>query len=398
MLGVDVAIVANFSEELAEHADGKHLAKYILIFVPAWHIWSDLREIMNSYYTDDLVQRIIILWVMSLLVLYANAAKKVDDDISAMRTAAGAYLTARFTIMITFIICSFASYQHRFQARVMAGFMFIGLLIAIPLFFESVSIQAKIAVVAVLIVYQEITWALALSPFMKRILKLQYGTAVDIAHEIDRLAAFFIIILGEFVLVVILGDPAGVGLTAGYGKAICTLGIAFSLNWLYVSGDGSMEATHPIRRSVATAFGFFLLHIPLSMSFLIAGHVAALSVQFDEFEGGQAWLMCGGFAVGLFCLWVYGMLFRDEDGLILLMRKPVRMIMRLVVCIIFALLPLAEEHLNCTKFMGISVALFIFLLIWETVGSLLKGASLYEPWTDRHPPAGTNNGGETSKA
>lgn len=388
---LDVAIVANFSEDLAEHADGKHLVKYILIFAPAWHIWSDLREIMNSYYTDDLIQRLIILWVMALLVLYANAAKEVDHSIDALRATAGAYLAARFTTMMLFLICSFASYQHRLQARVMACCMFFGLLIAIPLFFESVSIKAKIAIVAVMIVYQEVTWALSLSPFLKRLLKLRYSTAVDIAHEIDRLAAFFIIILGEFVLVVILGDPAGVGLTPGYAKAICTLGIAFCLNWLYVSGDGSLEATHPIRRSAWTAFGFFLLHLPLSASFLIAGHVAALSVKLEEFERGQRWLFGGGLAVGMFCLWIYGMLFRDEDDKILIMPKPLRMSMRLVVALILALVPLAGNRLNATEYLCIGVGLFAYLLIWETIGGLLKGASIFEPWDERHPPQDEEN-------
>ena len=218
--------MANFSDDLAEHPNGAHLAKYILIFAPAWHIWADLREIMNSYYTDDLIQRLVILWVMALLVLYANNARLVDEDLSAMRTTAGAYVVARFTTMCVFLISSFASYQHRTQARIMACFMFIGLFIAIPLFFESVSIQAKAAVVAVMIFYQESTWALTLSPWIKRRLKLRYSTAVDIAHEIDRMAAFFIIILGEFVYSVIVGDPAGVGLTSGYAKAVFTLIIA----------------------------------------------------------------------------------------------------------------------------------------------------------------------------
>ncbi|KAL6864003.1 hypothetical protein J3F83DRAFT_744249 [Trichoderma novae-zelandiae] len=117
-----VAIVANFSDDLAEHPDGKHLAKYMLIFAPAWHIWVDLREIMNSYYTDDLLQRLVILWVMALLVLYANNARLVDEDLSAMQTTAGAYVVARFTTMSAFLVCSFASHQHRTQARIIASF------------------------------------------------------------------------------------------------------------------------------------------------------------------------------------------------------------------------------------------------------------------------------------
>ncbi|KAJ6440117.1 low temperature requirement protein A [Purpureocillium lavendulum] len=381
-----VAIVANFSDDLAEHANGAHLAKYILIFAPAWHIWADLREIMNSYYTDDLIQRLVILWVMALLVLYANNARLVDEDIGAMRTTAGAYVVARFSTMCVFVISSFASYHHRTQARIMAGFMCVGLLITIPLFFESVSIQAKAAVVAVMIFYQECTWALTLSPWIKRRLKLRYSTAVDIAHEIDRMAAFFIIILGEFVYSVIVGDPAGVGLTSGYAKAVFTLIIAFCLNWLYVSGDGSVQATHPIRRSAWTAFGFFLLHLPLSASFLIGGHICAISTKLHEFEDGQQWLLGGGLGVGLFCLWVYGMLYRTEDEDCLILPKYPRIGMRLIVAIILIVLPETHDHLNTTQFMAVVMSLVAFLTVWETVGGLLKGATFFEPWTDIHEP------------
>ncbi|KJZ73492.1 hypothetical protein HIM_07048 [Hirsutella minnesotensis 3608] len=381
-----VAIVANFSDDLAEHPDGAHLAKYILIFVPAWHIWSDLREMMNSYYTDDLIQRLVILWIMALLVLYANNATEAVDDISALRTTVGAYIAARFTAVVVLVITSIASYQHRAQSRLLASFMFVGLLLTIPLLLESVSIRGKAALVAVILVYQEFTWALSLSPWIKTRLKLRFSTAVDIAHEIDRMAAFFIIILGEFVYSVIVGNPAGTGLTSGYLKATFTLIIAFCINWLYVSGDGSLRGTHPIRRSVWTAFAFFILHIPLSAAFLIGGHICAVSVHADEFEHGQEWLLGGGLAVGMVSLWLYGMLHRSEDqGDLVLSRIP-RIGMRLAVAAVLAGLPAASEHLTTTQFMGIVMALFGFLTVWETVGGLKKGSAIFEPWKDMSPP------------
>lgn len=383
----DVAIVANFSDELAEHPDGDHLVKYLLIFAPAWHIWVDLREIMNSYYTDDLLQRLVILWVMALLVLYANNANSADEDIEALRTTVGAYVVARFTTMCTFLVTSITAYQHRTQARLMAGFMFIGLLITIPLFFESVSLRAKIAVVAIAIVYQEITWALTLSPWIKRKLKLTYSTAVDIAHEVDRMAGFFIIILGEFVYSIIVGKKTGIGLTSGYVKAVCTLIIAFSLNWIYASGDGSIQATHPIRRSAWTAFGFFLLHLPLSASFLIGGHISAVAAGEHQLEDGQRWLLGGGLGVGMFCLWIYGMLYRvdGENGLVL--PQIPRIAMRLVIAIILIVLPQTHDHLNAEQLMLVIMGLFAFMLVWETVGGLSRTSSVFEPWNNRHPPA-----------
>ncbi|OAA58171.1 low temperature requirement protein A [Cordyceps fumosorosea ARSEF 2679] len=382
-----VAIVANLSDELSEHPDGAHVAKYILTFTPAWHVWADLREIMNSYYTDDLVQRLTVLWIMALLVLFANNANHVDSDLGAVRTAAGAYVAARATAMLVFLVSSFASVAHRVQARIMASFMFVGLLITVPLFLSSVSIEAKAAVVAVLIVYQECTWSLTLSPWLKRRLRLRYSTAVDMAHEVDRMAAFFIIVLGEFVYVVVVGDPAGIGLTAGYGKAVCALVVAFCLNWVYVSGDGSLRATHPIRRSAWTAFGFFLLHLPMAASFLIAGHVAGVSVAEEELEGGQRWLLGAGLGIGMLCLWVYGMLYKAEERHDLILPRNLRIGMRLVVAIILIIIPVTHGHFNATQFMVLIMALIAFLTIWETIGGMLKGATIFEPWTDAHPPS-----------
>ncbi|ETN38010.1 uncharacterized protein HMPREF1541_07633 [Cyphellophora europaea CBS 101466] len=380
-----VAIVANFSDELSEHPDGQHLAKYVLIFAPAWHIWADLREIMNSYYTDDIVQRLIILWVMALLVLYGNNAPHVEE-LNALQTTVGAYMCARFTTASVFLISSFASYQHRAQARIMWGFMLVGLLLCIPLFVETVSLLAKAAIVAVIIIYQEITWAITLSPWLKKKLGLQYSTAVDISHEIDRLAAFFVIVLGEFMYSVIVGNPAGTGLTDGFGKAVCTLIIAFSLNWLYVSGDGSLQATHPIRRSAWTAFGFFLLHLPLSASFLIGGHICAMSVGIQEFEDGQRWLLGGGLGVGMLCLWIYGMLYRTEDEGNMLLPKVLRIGMRLVIAIVLVILPKTHDHLTTVQLMAVVAVLFAFALFWETVGGLTRDFHIFESWEGRHPP------------
>jgi low temperature requirement protein LtrA len=380
-----VAIVANFSDDLAEHPDGQHLAKYLLIFAPAWYIWSDLREIMNSYYTDDLIQRLIILWVMALLVLYGNNAPHIEE-LHALQTATGAYMAARFTTATAFLIASFASYQHRAQARVMWGGMLTGLCFCIPLFFESIPLRTKAGVVAGLVAWQELTFAVAMSPWLKKKLKLTYSTAVDIAHEIDRLAAFFIIILGEFMYSVIVGNPAGTGLTSGYGKAVCTLIVAFSLNWLYVSGDGSLQATHPIRRSTWTAFGFFLLHLPLSASFLIGGHLCAVSVGVDEFEPGQRWLLGGGLAVGMFCLWAYGMLYRTHDENCMVFPKSLRIGARLIVAVVLAVIPETHDHLTTSQFMAVVACLFAFTLIWETMGGLTKEFQIFESWEGRHPP------------
>lgn len=345
---------------------------------------------MNSYYTDDLAQRLVVLWVMALMVLYSNNAASADEDIWAMRTAVGAYMVARFTVACAFIVTSFASYHHRVQARIMAGFMFVGLIIIVPLLVDEdrVSLRAKCGVIAAALVYQEATWALTLSPWLKRRLRLTYSTAVDLAHEVDRLAAFFIIILGEFVLTIVLHNPAGTGISLGYLKAFCTLVVAFSLNWVYASGDGGgARSTHPIRHSAWTAFAFFLLHLPMSAAFLIGGHVAAISTELDEFEPGHRWLLGGGLGVGMFCMWVYGMIFHGGPAdAVLFMPQYLRVGARLVIAIVLIVMPLSHNHLGTTEFMIVVMCLFAFLLVWETVAGLSKSARVFEPWTHCHPP------------
>jgi low temperature requirement protein LtrA len=338
---------------------------------------------------------------MALLVVYGNNATLVADDIGALRTTVGAFMAARFTVMLVLIISSFASFQHRPQARLMAGLIFISLFIWIPLYSDTVGIRAKIAVAVIGIVFEEAAWIFAYGPWIKRKLSLQYSTAVDISHEIDRFAAFFIIVLGEYLYSIIVGDPAAVGLNSGLLKAVWTLVIAFSLNWIYSVGDGSMNATHPIRRSAVAAFTFFSMHLPLAASLLVGGHVCAASAGQAELETGERWLLGGGLGVGMFCLWFLGMLFKSKDQACLIMPKTVRIGMRLLVAIVLVLLPItSKEQLNPVQLLSIVMALFAFVVIWETVGGLQKGARVYEKWEGRNMPREEDSGvdGEISKA
>lgn len=286
----------------------------MLTFAPAWHAWSDLRELMNSYYNDDLLQRCLILWIMALLVAYGNNANEIADDIGAMRTTVGVYMTARFTIVVTYWAYSFANTEHRPQARIFATLNFVGVFLWIPLCFESVSLRGKVAVAVIAILYEEAVWIFAFGPWIKGRPKLEYSTAVDVPHEVDRQAAFYIIVLGEFLYGVIAGSPAGVGLNLNLFRAVETLVIAFSLNWLYVNGDGSIEGTHPLKRSVTAAFAWFIIHLPLAASLLLGGHVGAVSVGVEELSSGERWLLCGGLAAGLLCLWIIGELHESKDA------------------------------------------------------------------------------------
>ncbi|KAJ5737090.1 uncharacterized protein N7483_002215 [Penicillium malachiteum] len=381
-----VAILSNFADTLVEDISGAKLAKYILILAPSWHVWSDLRELMNSFYNDDLLQRVLILWVMALMVVYGNNAPLVDEDIAAMRAAVGSYMTARLSLICAHMFNSFASYQHRRQQRLWFGLSIVNLAVYIPLYFESVSIRGKIAAAAVAVVLEEMSWVFSYSPVAKKMLSVKYSTAVDIPHEVDRFAAFYIIALGEFLYLIIVGNYAAIGFNERLLRAIWTLIIAFCLNWLYVHADGSVDTAHPLRHNIYTAFAFAIVHLPLIASLLAGGHVAAASVQEKEFEDAQRWLLCGGLGVGMICLYVFALLHgsNDERGA-LCVEKRYRLIMRPVTGIVTILLPHAH-HLDATAILSIIMVLFVFCVIWESVTSLKSGAHFWEPWTETDYP------------
>jgi low temperature requirement protein LtrA len=275
---------------------------------------------MNSFYNDDLAQRVLILWIMAILVVYGNNAVHVDEDIGAMRATVGAYLVARFSSNLTHLIYSFASYHHRVQQRLWFVLASMALCLYIPLFIEDLSFRSKIAVAATAIAVEESIWIFCYSPLAMRLTKAVYTTAVDIPHEVDRFAAFFIIVLGEYLYQIIVGSPAAGGFNIPLLRAIWTLIIAFSLNWLYIHNDGAMEGSHPLKHNIFASFAWVTLHLPMTACLLVAGHVSARSSQEEEIHGGELWLLCGGLGAGLICLFIIAMLHQshDEPGVLML--------------------------------------------------------------------------------
>lgn len=73
-----VGIVHQIADAAAEQPTGLGLVKYVLTFCPAYAIWSDVRDIVNQFGTDDVSQRMFILWIMTLLVGYSNSASSIE--------------------------------------------------------------------------------------------------------------------------------------------------------------------------------------------------------------------------------------------------------------------------------------------------------------------------------
>jgi hypothetical protein len=58
---------------------------------------------------------------------------------------------------------------------------------------------------------------------------------------------------------------------------------------------------------------------------------------------------------------------------------------RLLAAIAIICLPLAK-NLDITKILSIIMALFVFIVLWETITGLRRGSKFWENWVDTNPP------------
>lgn len=130
------------AKECTAHPDGAGLVKYILTFLPAFMVWTYIREIMDSFWNDDLQQRLLILFVMATLVIYGNNATSVElnhDEGPARATAIGAYLLATMAVGSIFLFYSFFVKPWRIQVRA----HFICAVIFISLWIGTIFLDAR---------------------------------------------------------------------------------------------------------------------------------------------------------------------------------------------------------------------------------------------------------------
>lgn len=313
---------------------------------------------------------------------------------------------------------SFSVHHHAFQLRFQNVAVLLLLPLWTPLFLASVSARAKVVAAIVAFGMEQLTYSATHNAVFRRVFGLRFSTAIDIDHEVDRMAAFFTIVLGEFLYGLVWASPAGLsGVDAPFGRAALSLLVAFCLCWLYTASDGSRENTeagvHALRWRATHALQWVVLHLPLSAALLIAGDICAVFVKYGHTGVGVAaspdtpakegeakfptdqewkalrWQFCGGTAIGVFCLSWIALLHHeiDEDECtrrLLFVHYPWRRCVRLPVAVAIALLPLAPpDRLSITGLLGAVTALLALAVVWETVGGLNRRWTVLEARLDR---------------
>ncbi|CUM67117.1 uncharacterized protein PRCAT00004806001 [Priceomyces carsonii] len=385
-----VGIIANLAGDASEHASGAALLKYVLFFIPAWTVWADIKDFTNYYYNEDLSQKVYILWILSLLTLFANSHSKILDGPKEAALTVVPYILCRVSLSISLLVYSIFIPEHRVQQRLYAVLILITSSLWIPVIF--IGTRAKVGLSFGILFLEQVFFIIAYHPITKKVLRLNMSTALNIEHEVERFSAFVTIALGEFLYKVVASSPLGAGFSDKFGRGIFLLTIAYVLFWIYNYGSTTKKATHALRRSGWSAYLWIFCHLPLIASLVLAadagGDITASDItSLKKFLNDQlierreeeedpnmyalSFFFTGGICVSLLSMFVLGLLDDSKDSKdIHILPRFWRIFWRVPIGIIILCLSFAE--MNSTLMMGIVTILLGVLLVYESVVSTPK--------------------------
>ncbi|KAH6668738.1 bacterial low temperature requirement A protein-domain-containing protein [Halenospora varia] len=406
-----VGIIANLSATYSKQAffevgiePGLALLEFILLFIPIWRIWDHLRAYYIDFYTDDILQRMLMTWILVLSVCYGINAPYafVQEGENSLTLLITIYLIARGTFLAANLIqCIFIPFLRRkFIFSVCAITISTGLWVAAI----YVSYPAKIALLILANAVEHPIDIFLASPTADRILTPGWKRNPDTAHYVERHEGFFIIILGEGVFRLIEGSPSGLGLNHKTGSVLLALIMYYLLHWLYFNGDRTKRFVHALKRTWWKPLLWQSAHFILFASLLI---LAASTLFLIEFEDSpleldpeppteikraeepltpQAkanlyaiWSASISLAISLFCMTCIALLNRPLDGpkTLLVNSRWVRLMFRLPVIVVIVCLPVIRG-MNGRWWVSATVLLLYPLFLYEWVSGLETGWKFIE--------------------
>ncbi|KAH8820490.1 bacterial low temperature requirement A protein-domain-containing protein [Xylogone sp. PMI_703] len=389
-----VGIIAINGDHAAEGATGFELLRFSITFIMAWKLWSDLALIISWFETDDIVQRLSVLFIMAcLLGLTTNMLEFFNETYSQLIAF---YLAARLFMGSYLLILSFLIPMVRaimivdsFAIAIPAGLWIASIYVDMPqrlaLIWFSIFLDSCGSMIVIFCIrfskYISKRWG----DWLEKI--FDFYPAVNIEHKVERTNAFVTLVFGYTVVAIIYQNAASFGVNAFFGKAVLGLVQAFCFNWLYFELDGDDIFTHAIRRSIVSATAWGSIHLPFTMSFVLAS--AALSklvLQTDcgnantedlsevsqaksepEISIGLRWFYCTGLGIALACMAIISMCHVHKDRGGYRLKKRFRLANRLAVSAILCCLPTAHR-LNSLELIGVVTCLLVWVLVLELWG------------------------------
>lgn len=380
-----VGIIASVAGDACENASLGAFLKYVLVFIPYWTVWADIKDLTNYYYNEDLSQKLYLLWILVLLTTSVNAQSHVLELTRGAAFTIVPYILCRLSLAFALLFYLFYIPEHRPQQRLYFIFLIITSAVWVPVIFVGTKAKAIIAIVAIAL--EQISFSVVFHPVTKRFLKISMSTALNIEHEVERMAAFYTVAIGEFLTKITSELPIGVGFTNVYPRGMLFLVIAYILFWMYDNAGTSKKAVHPLRHSAFRAMSWIYLHVGLIGSVVLAADAGGDLLGIEELSI-NGWgkisaeipiepqvdtyalllFFTGGLCVTLLSITAIGALDepRDPPGTFLVLRFW-RIIWRVPVA--FAILGLGIMNIGISAVMVVAVVLLVLLYVYESVVS-----------------------------
>lgn len=202
---------------------------------------------MSKYHTNGLVERLFVVWIIILAMLYGNNAPYllIFDNPNNVAIVIFLLVNASFIIVEGAFSVFIPSLRRELLLR--SAFAVLTLPLWIPAALTTLPTRTILVSAAIVIEYAMA--AVIVTPPVERLLKRDHLANFDADHWVERIQDFFIIILGEGVLSLIKDSPLGRGITSQAGAGVYALLAYYVLSGFYFNGDQSRRYVHAVRRT-----------------------------------------------------------------------------------------------------------------------------------------------------
>ncbi|KAI9893747.1 MAG: hypothetical protein M1814_005963 [Vezdaea aestivalis] len=389
-----VGIIAINGDTASEHPTAESLRNFCITFILSWRVWTDLTLVTSWFETDDIVQRLSVIFDMACLFgLTTNIVEAFEHTYSQLIAF---YLAARLGLCVYFLHLAWLVPMVRAVMFCYAFWVIVPSALWIGSIYVHTYRQPIIWVAIVLDLYGPTTVIFCVrgvDHVSKRLAArfkviFEFYPALNIEHQTERTNAFVTLVFGYSVVALLYQNTAALGLNAIFGKAVLGLVMAFAFNWMYFEIDGQNLFVHAIRRSVWSSMLWTTIHLPFIMAYVLgAAALSKLVLAHDcanaeessltelyahrsagELSHGIRWFYCAGIGLALAGMGIISLshVHKEIDGQ--RVKKSHRLTLRFAVAIVIITLG-ATEKLNSLQLIGTVTSLVCLCLTCDLYGS-----------------------------
>ncbi|KAL8953727.1 MAG: hypothetical protein Q9222_000409 [Ikaeria aurantiellina] len=388
-----VGIIAIIGDSAAEEPTAFGLLKFVIVFSIGWKIWADVQIIISWLETDDIIQRLTIMFVMTCLVGFTLNIVESFETTYAM-------MISFYVSQTRSMLLSLAPPAIRFPKVEKSEIMLMRTAAC------STAVPGQLPLMDGILDSYDIIGQGLLVVLVRSVQKSRSGIgrslnqwfefqpSLNIEHKTERTNAFVTLVFGYSVVSLFFQNKAAYGVNAFFGKAILGLIQAFCFNWLYFEIDGWNIHTHAIRRSILSSLTWIVIHLPFIMSYVLGG--AALSklvlahdcadadvetltegyaeLSESEIPPGLRWFYSAGLGMALLCMSVISFTHVHKKFEGQRVTKRSRLGLRVAVAVTLLCLPLAES-LTSLELISTVTGLIVLVLMFDLYGCTFVGES-----------------------